>query len=65
MEKPDYTTPIPWVIVIDAMTHDQAIEIGKLLGSHGVTGRFMAGDYAQNMARYAKWLTEQEGKEVS
>ena len=33
----------PWVIIIDAMTRSQAMEVGRTLHDHGVTGVFKQG----------------------
>lgn len=33
----------PWVIIIDSMTRSQAMEVGKTLHDHGVTGVFKQG----------------------
>lgn len=51
----DYTEPCgPWLIVIDKMDYDQAGELGKTMGKRGLTGRFMRGTVADNMADLAK-----------
>ena len=51
----DYTEPCgPWLIVIDKMDYDQAGELGKTMGERGLTGRFMRGTVADNMADLAK-----------
>ena len=52
--------PCAWVIEIDSMTVSKAQEIGKLLGSNGVTGRFMTGDMADNMKAFALLKVEHE-----
>ena len=59
--KPDYSKPEAWVIVVDSMNHNQAIELGKVMGSMGLTGQFLGGDLARNMQRFSKWQREHEG----
>lgn len=44
----------PWVIVIEDMDDAKALEIGKVLGSRGVTGRFCRGSLADVLARNVK-----------
>ena len=56
--KPDYSKPEAWVIVVDSMSHNQAIDLGKAMGSMGLTGQFLAGDMARNMQRFSKWQRE-------
>lgn len=51
--KTDYTKPIPWVIVVDAMSYEKAQEVGKALGECGVTGLFMTGTQADNLKEFA------------
>ncbi len=45
----------PWLIVVDAMDYDRADELGRTMGSLGVTGRFMRGEVADCMADAARW----------
>lgn len=44
----------PWVIVVEDMDDGKAREVGKLLGSHGVTGKFCRGTLADVLARNAR-----------
>ena len=37
------------------MDYDRAVELGRTMGSLGVTGRFMRGDVADYMADAARW----------
>lgn len=55
--------PCAWVIQIDSMTVAKAREIGRLLGQHGVTGRFVAGEIAENMREFAKIRKQMQGGE--
>ena len=51
-----------WVIVVDAMSHDQAVELGKAMGSMGLTGQFLGGSLARNLQRFSKWQRERESE---
>ena len=62
MTQFDYSQREPWVIVVDSMSHDQAMELGKTMGSMGLTGQFLGGDLARNMQRFSKWQREHEQK---
>lgn len=35
-----------WVIVVEAMDHDQAVELGRVMGGMGLGGRFVSGGLA-------------------
>ena len=61
----DYAKPTEWVIVIDSMSHNQAVELGKTMGQMGLTGQFLGGSLARNLQRFSKWQREhgQEGGE--
>lgn len=48
----------PWVIVIDEMSYDQAFDVGRVLGSKGIGGRFVRGTVADNMAHLARLKAE-------
>lgn len=39
----------PWVIVVDAMSTEQAREAGRVLGGLGVSGMFLTGTVASNV----------------
>ena len=54
-QRLDPRTPVPWVIVVDAMSQEQAVEAGRALGGIGVTGRFMSGSFADALKRYSDW----------
>lgn len=58
--KEDPAKPVPWVIVVDAMNHEQAAEVGRVLGGAGVSGRFMRGSFADALKRYSDWKRQQE-----
>ena len=54
----DRARPEAWVIVVDGMSHDQAVALGKAMGGMGLTGQFLAGGLARNMQRFSKWQRE-------
>lgn len=58
----DKTKPEEWVIVVDSMSRDQAIELGKAMGKMGLTGQFLGGNLARNLQRFSKWQREQDQK---
>lgn len=58
--KEDPAEPVPWVIVVDSMNHEQAAEVGRELGKKGVSGRFMRGSFADALKRYSDWKRQQE-----
>lgn len=58
----DPNAPEEWVIVVDSMSHNQAMELGKAMGKMGLTGQFLSGSLARNLQRFSKWLREQNRK---
>lgn len=48
----------PWVIVVDAMSYEKANELGRTMGSMGVTGRFMRGTVADQIGELARLKSE-------
>ena len=45
----------PWLIVVDAMDYDRAVELGRTMGSLGVTGRFMRGPMEKGQEGAGIW----------
>ncbi|MBU5404704.1 hypothetical protein KQI08_02060 [Paraeggerthella hongkongensis] len=54
----------PWLIVVDAMDYDRADELGRTMGSLGVTGKFMRGEVADCMADAARWRKHRKEQEI-
>lgn len=50
-------SPHAVIMVLDQeITCAQASEIGKSLGQHGITARFVAGSMAEFGMKYANWM---------
>lgn len=44
-----------WIMAVDEMTVEQAREVGKILGSMGITGTFVHESREEFMGEYVRW----------